>query len=140
MNTTNNFLQWKSFWTTILLALLLTFAPSLPATGYHSSTGHHSSGHHSSTRTASGNHHSRGSRCASCTRNAKGKIKRSREAKRRFERQHPCPSTGKTHGNCPGYVVDHRKALAEGGADVPSNMEWQTTADAKAKDKWERKP
>jgi hypothetical protein len=37
-------------------------------------------------------------------------------------------------------VVDHRKALAEGGADEPSNMQWQTTADAKAKDKWERKP
>jgi len=28
--------------------------------------------------------------------------------------------------------------LACGGADSPSNMEWQTVADAKAKDKWER--
>jgi len=26
-----------------------------------------------------------------------------------------------------------------GGADEPSNMQWQTTAAAKAKDKWERK-
>jgi len=25
------------------------------------------------------------------------------------------------------------------GADDPSNMQWQTVADAKAKDKWERK-
>jgi hypothetical protein len=57
-----------------------------------------------------------------------------------FETQNPCPSTGKSSGSCPGYVVDHRKALAEGGADEPSNMQWQTTADAKAKDKWERKP
>ena len=106
--------------------------------------GHHASGaHHSSTATsthASASHHSRSSRCASCPRNAKGKIKRSREAKRQFERQNPCPSTGKSTGSCPGYVVDHRKALAEGGADEPSNMQWQTTADAKAKDKWERKP
>jgi hypothetical protein len=63
-----------------------------------------------------------------------------RLAKRQFERQNPCPSTGKTTGRCPGYVVDHRRALAEGGADEPSNMQWQSTADAKAKDKWERKP
>jgi hypothetical protein len=38
------------------------------------------------------------------------------------------------------YVIDHKKALAEGGADELSNMQWQTAADAKAKDKWERKP
>jgi hypothetical protein len=25
------------------------------------------------------------------------------------------------------------------GADDPSNMQWQSTAEAKAKDKWERK-
>jgi hypothetical protein len=106
--------------------------------------GHHASGsHHSSTRSsghASSKQHSHSSRCSSCTRNAKGRIKRSREAKRQFERQNPCPSTGKSSGSCPGYVVDHKQALAEGGADEPSNMQWQTTADAKAKDKWERKP
>ena len=34
--------------------------------------------------------------------------------------------------------VDHVKALACGGADAPSNMQWQTVADGKAKDKWER--
>ncbi len=72
-------------------------------------------------------------------RDVKKTIGRSREAKREFERQHPCPSTGETSGGCPGYVVDHRTALAAGGVDEPSNMEWQTTADARAKDKWERK-
>jgi hypothetical protein len=36
-------------------------------------------------------------------------------------------------------VIDHVKPLATGGADAPSNMQWQTKADAKAKDKWERK-
>lgn len=30
------------------------------------------------------------------------------------------------------------KALACGGLDTPKNMAWQTIADAKAKDRWER--
>lgn len=52
---------------------------------------------------------------------------------------HPCPATGRSKGSCPGYIIDHVQALACGGADHPSNMQWQTKADAKAKDKWERK-
>jgi hypothetical protein len=52
-------------------------------------------------------------------------------------RSHPCPSTGKTYGACPGYVVDHITPLKRGGADSPSNMQWQTKEAAKAKDKWE---
>jgi hypothetical protein len=52
-------------------------------------------------------------------------------------RSHPCPSTGKSRGACPGYVVDHVVALKRGGADNPSNMQWQTIQDAKAKDKVE---
>ena len=52
--------------------------------------------------------------------------------------KHPCPSTGRTSGACPGYVVDHVKPLACGGADAASNMQWQTVAEGKAKDKWER--
>jgi len=38
----------------------------------------------------------------------------------------------------PGCVVDHIIPLACGGADAPSNMQWQTVAEAKAKDKTER--
>ena len=38
----------------------------------------------------------------------------------------------------PGYVVAYRKSLACGGADDISNMEWLTTAEAKAKDKADR--
>lgn len=49
----------------------------------------------------------------------------------------PCPSTGATSGACPGYVIDHVTPLKRGGADAPTNMQWQTTAEAKAKDKWE---
>ena len=65
--------------------------------------------------------------------------KRSEEAKNSFKHSHPCPSTGKSSGACPGYVVDHVKPLACGGADAPSNMQWQTVAAGKAKDKVERK-
>ena len=66
-----------------------------------------------------------------------GKIKRSSGARSAFTREHPCPSTGKMSGRCPGYVVDHVNPLECGGADAPGNMQWQTTADAKAKDKTE---
>jgi hypothetical protein len=36
-------------------------------------------------------------------------------------------------------VIDHITPLACGGADVPSNMQSQTVAAAKAKDRVERK-
>jgi len=52
---------------------------------------------------------------------------------------HPCPINGATSGKCPGYVIDHVQALAEGGADDPSNMQWENKEAAKAKDKTERK-
>lgn len=51
--------------------------------------------------------------------------------------QTPCPSTGKTAGACPGYVVDHVVPLERGAVDDPSNMQWQTLEDAKAKDRVE---
>jgi len=35
-------------------------------------------------------------------------------------------------------VIDHVNALACGGADAPSNMQWQTVSAGKAKDRWER--
>lgn len=66
-------------------------------------------------------------------RDSHGRIKRNEEAKDQFERQ-----TGFPHGR-PGYVVDHIRPLACGGADSPSNMQWQTIQAAKAKDKTERK-
>jgi hypothetical protein len=45
-------------------------------------------------------------------------------------------TTGRTSGACPGYVVDHVTPLKR-GADRPENMQWQTTAAGKAKDKRE---
>lgn len=61
-----------------------------------------------------------------------GKIARSAEAKRTFEKQSGHPN------GWPGHVVDHIVPLACGGADAPSNMQWQTIAEGKAKDKTER--
>ena len=74
----------------------------------------------------------------SLTRDARGRIRRSGAAKNAFKRQQPCPSTGRASGSCPGYVIDHIKPLECGGADAPGNMQWQTIADGKAKDKTER--
>jgi hypothetical protein len=41
-------------------------------------------------------------------------------------------------GKCQGYIIDHVIPLACGGTDATSNMQWQTVAEAKAKDKVER--
>ena len=62
---------------------------------------------------------------------------RSSAARREFQRLHPCPSTGKATGACGGHVVDHIIPLKRGGLDAPSNMQWQTIAEAKAKDRAE---
>lgn len=69
---------------------------------------------------------------------------RSHAARAEFQREHPCPSTldgpeGGRRGPCPGWVVDHIKPQDCGGADAPANMQWQTKADARAKDQWERR-
>ena len=70
-------------------------------------------------------------------RQRKARIARSLTARQEFMRANPCPATGKTAGSCPGYVVDHVVPLKRGGADAASNMQWQTTAQAKAKDRVE---
>ena len=64
---------------------------------------------------------------------------RSQKAKAMFKFTHPCPANGRTKGSCRGYIIDHIKPLACGGADSSENMQWQTKAEAKAKDKLERK-
>lgn len=70
-------------------------------------------------------------------RDANGRIARSSTAKTEFKRSNPCPATGRSSGSCPGYVIDHVRPLKRGGADSPSNMQWQTASEAKAKDKFE---
>mgnify|MGYP000894803314 FL=1 len=70
---------------------------------------------------------------------AAGRLHRNSAARRQFRRGHPCPATGRRAGPCPGYVIDHIIPLACGGPDRPSNMQWQTREEARAKDRWERK-
>jgi hypothetical protein len=57
---------------------------------------------------------------------------------RSFRKVNPCPSTGKTSGACPGFVVDHLWPLCAGGEDSPKNMAWQPVDESYEKDKSER--
>lgn len=73
------------------------------------------------------------SRCSSCIRTSRGRILRNSSSIKSFKRQ-----TGYPHGR-KGYVIDHIIPLCAGGLDAPSNMQWQTLAESKIKDKIERK-
>jgi hypothetical protein len=86
----------------------------------------------SSAYTAPNSGASRSDRCENCDRDKNGKIVRNKAAKKQFQN-----ATGYPKGR-PGYVTDHIIPLACGGQDVPSNMQWQTIAEAKAKDAIER--
>lgn len=68
---------------------------------------------------------------ATGARDKNGRLVRSAKARSDFMRQ-----TGYPHGRS-GYVVDHIVPLECGGADAPSNMQWQTVAEGKAKDRTE---
>ena len=81
---------------------------------------------------SSGTHRNSSARYTTCQRVEHGRIKRIQDAKHDFMRQ-----TGYPHGR-KGYVIDHVVPLACGGADSPSNMQWQTRAEGRAKDKRER--
>ena len=70
---------------------------------------------------------------------ANARIARSYAAKVAFVKTNACPLTGLHKLPCKNYVIDHITPLACGGADSPSNMQWQRLAESKAKDKWERK-
>jgi hypothetical protein len=83
---------------------------------------------------SSGTH---GQPSSAAKRDAHGKIARSPKARHEFGKSHPCPSTGKIGGSCPGHVIDHVVPLKRGGADSPANMQWQASDQAKQKDRWE---
>ena len=55
-----------------------------------------------------------------------------------FRLGNPCPANGSTSGPCKGYVIDRVIPVACGGAEDPSNMQWQTIAQAREKDRWEK--
>lgn len=71
---------------------------------------------------------------------AEATTKRSAAVAAAFQRLHPCPSTHKKTGSCPGWIKDHVIPLCKGGPDAVTNMQWQTVAAAKAKDKIECRP
>jgi hypothetical protein len=112
-------------------ATVIAASPTF-ARGSHIGSTHSSFSHHSSTYSSH-----QGRAAFGVKRNAHGRIARDPHAKETFRRSHPCPATGKTYGACPDWVVDHVRALKHGGLDDPSNMQWQTRAAAKEKDKWE---
>ena len=120
----------------VVISAVLLAVPSFARSSGRSSSTSRSSSSRITSRARTTTHPS-SAKCASCARDGHGKIKRSPTAKRDFRRSNPCPSTGKTSGGCPGYVIDHRRALKRGGADAPGNMEWQTREQAKAKDRVE---
>lgn len=64
-------------------------------------------------------------------------FKRSTKARHDFQRANPCPANGNTKGPCPGYVIDHVIPLCANGPDTPENMQWQTIAEAREKDRIE---
>ncbi len=123
----------------LALILVILVVPFAAARGRTSSSGHRATTSHSARalkfKVPRTRH--RAQRCTTCTRDSKGRIARSRTATRDFQKSHPCPSTGRTSGACNGFVIDHVVPLKRGGADSPGNMQWQTKAAAKAKDKVE---
>ena len=115
-------------------AALACLPPAVDARGSGGHFGGHSSGHASHHAGSSGHGHTK---AIGVARNSHGKIARSAKAKDSFRKSRPCPATGKTHGACPGYVIDHVQSLKHGGPDSANNMQWQTTQAAKQKDRAE---
>lgn len=111
-------------------------SPSFARGGHHSSSSHVriSAG---TTRPYSSRSHHLSIYAQGVKRSRSGRIARSTKVKDEFKHSHPCPSTGRSTGACPGYVIDHVVPLKRGGADSVENMQWQTKEEARAKDKWE---
>lgn len=119
-----------------LLAVVLVLPAAAGAKRSHSYSGKHYSRSHSLGYSPSKRHYTR-KYSYGAPRDSRGRIKRSSAARSKFKRLNPCPSTGRSSGRCPGYVIDHVTPLKRGGADAPSNMQWQTREAARAKDRWE---
>jgi hypothetical protein len=108
----------------ILIALVLVTSPAI-AKGSGSNSGTSSS--HIATSA-----HARAT--PGVARNSHGRITRSEHARREFRKSYPCPSTSKTTGACPGYVIapqarwrgravqhavaDHRGSEGEGSMGI----------------------
>lgn len=124
----------------LLVAAAIALQP-MPAMAAKSGSKAQSSSHHSGKASSSKSapHVPSGSsrKASNVKRNSSGRIERDPAARRSFRKSHPCPSTGRSSGACPGYVVDHVMALKRGGPDSPSNMQWQSVSEARRKDRVE---
>jgi hypothetical protein len=56
-----------------------------------------------------------------------------------FSGSTPAPQPVRNTAAALAYVKDHVVPLCKNGPDTVDNLQWQTTADGKAKDKWECK-
>lgn len=74
--------------------------------------------------------------CGFISRDSRGDIKRSTSVLAKFQRIHPCPSTGLTTGTCPGWSMDHIWSLALGGCDAIVNLQWLPDKIKSCKDDW----
>lgn len=72
---------------------------------------------------------------ASLPADGRGDTSRSSAVTAAFQRAYPCPSTGQRSGPCPGWIKDHAVPLCAKGPDTVLNLQWQTVADARAKDR-----
>jgi hypothetical protein len=113
----------------IATALLLPLQVMAQKGGRSSS---HSSRSSSSTRSASrkSTKSSVPRKSTVAKRSSNGNIKRNTSARAAFMRQTGYPKGRK------GYVVDHIVPHECGGADVPSNMQWQTMQEAIGANAW----
>jgi hypothetical protein len=111
-----------------LLAVELAFALFMTAFASTARGGGHTGGGRSSAGTGKGGNGGFG--CPSGARaHPSGSSIRELDAYRRdaFQRRNPCPSTGKTYGQCPGYVARDVAPEQRGGAWT---MRWMTTEEA----------
>ena len=72
-------------------------------------------------------------------RDADGRIARRADVLAAYRRVHPCPSTGRFKGACPGWALDHVIPLACGGADAVWNLMWMRNDVKALVDRYERK-
>jgi hypothetical protein len=111
-----------------LLAVELAFALFMASFASTARGGGHTGGHSSVGPGGKGGNS--GSGCPSGARShSSGTSIHELDAYRRdaFQRRNPCPSTGKTYGQCPGYVV--RDVAPEHRGDAWT-MRWMTTEEA----------
>ncbi len=49
-----------------------------------------------------------------------------------YERNHPCPATGKIFGSCPGYVIYYAPPSKRVVSSDPWQMQWMTEEEERA--------